>query len=106
MKLREDLMIEVGKFRHDQTLMWSQAGGSLKADPYGRWWVSVPMKERALTPVNIENQQSIMKKWNKKWDDHMHKPVIIEQDLDKNTIILALQKCLVNESLRHPRIIL
>lgn len=50
MKLREDLMIEVGKFRDDQALMWSQTGGSLKAE------------SRALTPVNIENQQSIMKK--------------------------------------------
>ncbi|MEQ9306304.1 MAG: hypothetical protein RJQ14_20495 [Marinoscillum sp.] len=81
MKLREDLMIEVGKFRHDLALMWSQTGGSLKAE------------SRALTPVNMENQQAIMKKWNKKWGDHMHKPVIIGQDLDKNTIILALQKC-------------
>jgi G3E family GTPase len=37
--------------RPDKALMWSQAGGSLKAEVYGRWWAAVPFRERALNPA-------------------------------------------------------
>ncbi|UXP30779.1 GTP-binding protein [Reichenbachiella agarivorans] len=83
--------------RPDKALMWSQAGGSLKAEPYGRWWAAVPLKERALNEAYMENQQDIMKKWDKKWGDRMNELVIIGQDLDKEAIAGALKKCLVNE---------
>lgn len=81
--------------RPDQALMWSQAGGSLKADPYGRWWATVSMKERALNQAYMENQQAIMKKWDKKWGDRMNELVIIGQDLDKASITSDLDHCLV-----------
>jgi len=83
--------------RPDQALLWSQAGGSLKAEPYGRWWAAVPMKERAINQAYMENQQAIMKKWDKQWGDRMNELVIIGQDLDKEEITAALKKCLVNE---------
>ncbi|UXX78810.1 GTP-binding protein [Reichenbachiella carrageenanivorans] len=83
--------------RPDQALMWSQAGGSLKADPYGRWWASVPMKERAQNQAYMENQQVIMKKWDEKWGDRMNELVIIGQDMDEKSITDALKKCLANE---------
>ena len=47
--------------RPDQALLWSQAGGSLKAEPYGRWWASISIHERALNPSYMENQDEICK---------------------------------------------
>jgi G3E family GTPase len=79
-------------------MLWSQAGGSLKAEPYGRWWASIPMRERAMNPAYMENQDVIMSKWDKKWGDRMNELVIIGQELDKESIKHALNACLVNES--------
>lgn len=83
--------------RPDQALMWSQAGGSLKAEPYGRWWAAVPYTERALNAAYMENQSEIMKKWDKKWGDRMNELVIIGQDLDQAAITENLRKCLIND---------
>ncbi len=83
--------------RSDQALLWSQAGGSLKAEPYGRWWASVPIRERAVNQAYMENQQEIMEKWDKKWGDRMNELVIIGQDLNEEAVTDALRKCLVNE---------
>ncbi|NJN24894.1 MAG: GTP-binding protein [Cyclobacteriaceae bacterium] len=83
--------------RPEKALLWSQAGGSLKAELYGRWWAAVPMKERARSEAYMENQQEIMRKWDKKWGDRMNELVIIGQDMDKEAITEALRKCLVNE---------
>lgn len=82
--------------RSGQALLWSQAGGSLKAEPYGRWWASVPMKERAMNPAYMENQDLIMEKWDKQWGDRMNELVIIGVDLDKEAITIELENCLVN----------
>jgi G3E family GTPase len=82
--------------RSGQALLWSQAGGSLKAEPYGRWWASVPMKERAMNPAYMENQDLIMEKWDKQWGDRMNELVIIGVDLDKEAITKELKNCLVN----------
>lgn len=81
--------------RPDQALMWSQAGGSLKAERYGRWWAAISMKERALNLSYMENQPAIMKKWDKKWGDRINELVIIGQDMDKEQITSALEHCLL-----------
>ncbi|MBL3658832.1 GTP-binding protein [Fulvivirga sediminis] len=83
--------------RPDHALLWSQAGGSLKAEIYGRWWASVPLKERAMNPAYMENQEAIMAKWNKKWGDRMNELVIIGQDLDEKAISAQLFDCLITE---------
>lgn len=82
--------------RPDQVLLWSQAGGSLKAEPYGRWWASVPTRERARNQAYIENQSAIMKKWDKKWGDRMNELVVIGQKLDTEAITTALEQCLIS----------
>ncbi len=82
--------------RPDQALIWSQAGGSIRADAYGRWWASVPELERMLNPGYVESRQAIMEKWDEQWGDRMNELVIIGQDLDEEAISRELRKCLVN----------
>lgn len=83
--------------RPDNAILWSQAGGSLKAEIYGRWWASVPMKQRALSESYLENQDAIQKKWDKQWGDRMTELVLIGQDMDKEKIVSDLDSCLLTD---------
>ncbi|MEM7297269.1 MAG: GTP-binding protein [Bacteroidota bacterium] len=83
--------------RQEKAILWSQAGGSLKAEVYGRWWASVPMKQRAMNPAYLENQEYIQSKWDKKWGDRMNELVFIGQDMDKAQITADLDKCLLSD---------
>lgn len=83
--------------RPDQAILWSQAGGSLKAEIYGRWWASVPMKQRAMSQAYLENQAEIQKKWDKQWGDRMNELVLIGQDMDREKITSDLDKCLLTD---------
>ena len=83
--------------RPDNAVLWSQAGGSLKAEIYGRWWASVPMKQRALSEAYLENQDMIQKKWDKQWGDRMNELVFIGQDMDKEKMMADLDKCLLTD---------
>jgi len=82
--------------RKDQALSWSQAGGSLKAEPVGVWWTSMPFKERTRYPSYIENQEYIESKWDKNFGDRMNELVIIGQDLDKEQIQYEMENCLLD----------
>lgn len=82
--------------RKDQALSWSQAGGSLKAEPIGVWWASMTFKERTSYPSYIENQKFIESKWDKIFGDRMNELVIIGQDLDKDQIQDELENCLLD----------
>jgi len=84
--------------RPENAILWSQAGGSLKAEIYGRWWVSVPMKRRAMSESYLENQETIQQKWDKKWGDRMNELVFIGQDMDQKKITSDLDKCLLTEN--------
>lgn len=83
--------------RSTQVLLWSQAGGSSKAEVYGRWWASVSMRERAANPAYLENQDFIQKKWHPTWGDRLNELVIIGQHLDKEKVKRELEACLCNE---------
>lgn len=82
--------------RKDQAISWSQAGGSVKAEPVGVWWASMPFKERSIYPSFIENQKFIESKWDKNFGDRQNELVIIGQDLDQEKIQKELQACLLN----------
>jgi len=84
--------------RNNEALNWSQAGGSLRADKGGVWWVSMPYKDRISYAAFIENQQSIESKWDKRFGDRENELVIIGQDLDKEIIIDELSACLCTET--------
>ncbi|MFM8914148.1 MAG: GTP-binding protein, partial [Flammeovirgaceae bacterium] len=82
--------------RPDNAILWSQAGGSTKAEIYGRWWASVPFKQRAQSQAYLQDQDQIQKKWDAQWGDRLNELVIIGQDLHHQNITAALNKCLLN----------
>ena len=85
--------------RPDQALVWSQAGGSLKAEGAGVWWASMLFHQRMKYLPFLENQKQIEKDWDKKYGDGDRKNEIVfigqEMDkmkkLDKNLISVYLQ---------------
>jgi G3E family GTPase len=83
--------------RPDQAILWSQAGGSSKAEIYGKWWASIPEKERRKRPAFVQDHKEIMKKWNSHWGDRLNELVIIGTNMDKELVRLALQGCLLND---------
>lgn len=84
--------------RPTHTLIWSQAGGSLKAELWGRCWASMPCAERALRPEYMENQEELMKTWHKQWGDCKQELVFIGQDMDREQITADLHDCLLTEA--------
>lgn len=82
--------------RKDQAISWSQAGGSVKADPVGVWWASMLYKERMMYPSYVENRDYIDSKWDKNFGDRMNELVIIGQDMDKDQIVWELEACLLD----------
>lgn len=83
--------------RPADVLLWSQAGGSSRAEPYGRWWASIPLRERAQRADYLANQDFIMKKWHRQWGDRLNELVLIGQQLDKDALTHQLQACQLTE---------
>ncbi|AEI46566.1 GTP-binding protein [Runella slithyformis] len=83
--------------RPDEALNWSQAGGSLRAESAGVWWVSMPFAQRIRYQAFVDNQKAIEKKWDKRFGDRQNELVIIGQDLDKEVIVGELEACLCTE---------
>jgi G3E family GTPase len=80
--------------RPDQALVWSQAGGSLKADVAGVWWCSMPFEQRIRFAGYIENQDTIESGWDKKFGDRKNEIVFIGQNMDEQQITSDLNACL------------
>ncbi|MCA0365370.1 MAG: GTP-binding protein [Bacteroidetes bacterium] len=83
--------------RPDEALNWSQAGGSLRAESAGVWWVSMTFRERSQYASFLHNQQQIESRWDKRFGDRQNELVIIGQDLNEDLICLELEKCLCTE---------
>jgi G3E family GTPase len=83
--------------RPHQALLFSQAGGSIRAEFYGRWWAAIPYAERAMSSYYLENQAAIMSKWDKTWGDRSNELVFIGQYLDEEGIIADLENCLCSD---------
>ena len=83
--------------RPDQALVWSQAGGSLKAEGAGVWWASMLFHERMKYLSFLENQKQIEKDWDKKFGDRKNEIVFIGQKMDKEKIRQELDQCLSSD---------
>ena len=83
--------------RADQALVWSSAGGSVKTDPAGVWWDSMPFSERINYANFVNNQQMIESDWCSDFGDRKNELVFIGQQLDVNAITTKLDECLLNE---------
>ncbi len=80
--------------RPDQALVWSQAGGSLKAEGAGVWWASMLFHERIKYLPFVENQKQIESEWDKLFGDRKNEIVFIGQNLDEKLIKDELELCL------------
>jgi len=88
--------------RSDQALIWSSAGGSIKSDPAGVWWASMPFSERINYTSFIDNQASIESDWEPPFGDRKIELVFIGQQLNADKIKNQLENCLLNdEELQH-----
>jgi len=83
--------------RPEQALVWSQAGGSLRADSAGVWWSSMPFDERTRYLPFIENQKQIESDWDKSYGDRKNEIVFIGQDMDEALIKQQLDHCLASD---------
>ncbi len=83
--------------RPDQALIWSQAGGSLRADSAGVWWSSMPYQKRMQFMAFIENQQIIESGWDKTFGDRKNEIVLIGQDFEEEVITAQLNACLATD---------
>ncbi|NLR91877.1 GTP-binding protein [Flammeovirga agarivorans] len=83
--------------RPDQALVWSQAGGSLKADSAGVWWSSMHLNKRLNYVAFLENQASIEAKWDQTFGDRNNEIVLIGQDMDEEQIRKDLDECLATD---------
>ena len=83
--------------RPDQALVWSQAGGSLKAEGAGVWWASMLFHQRMKYLPFLENQKQIEKDWDKKFGDRKNEIVFIGQEMDKEKIRQELDQCLSSD---------
>ncbi|HHP7242649.1 MAG TPA: GTP-binding protein [Cyclobacteriaceae bacterium] len=87
--------------RPEQALVWSQAGGSLKADSAGVWWSSMPYEKRIQYIAFIENQKQIESGWDKTFGDRKNEIVFIGQDMDEEKIKFELELCLSTNQELH-----
>lgn len=83
--------------RPDQALVWSQAGGSLRADSAGVWWDSMSYQTRMQYMSFVANQKQIETGWDQDFGDRKNEIVFIGQDMDKEKIIRQLNDCLATE---------
>lgn len=83
--------------RPHHALLWSQAGGSLKAESFGTWWAGYTEVERMRNPSFVESKDLILQKWDAEYGDRMNELVIIGQELNEAEITSDLQRCLLRK---------
>ena len=83
--------------RPNQALIWSQAGGSLRAESAGIWWSSMTFQERIQSISFVENQEEIEKDWDIRYGDRKDEIVFIGKNMDQELITKELNMCLSNE---------
>lgn len=83
--------------RPGQALVWSQAGGSLRADSAGVWWDSMAYEKRTQYLAFVENKETIESDWDKTFGDRKNEIVFIGQDMDQEKISADLERCIATD---------
>lgn len=83
--------------RGHQAVNWSQAGGSLRAEPAGTWWAALSKAERERHPSWQEEKDSILDRWHPVFGDRVNELVIIGQDLNQAQIEAELRACQLSD---------
>ncbi|MFU8829512.1 MAG: zinc metallochaperone GTPase ZigA [Phycisphaerales bacterium] len=78
----------------DIAAMWSQAGGSFRISPAGRWWAAAP---RERWPDDAESIQWIESKWLEPHGDRRQEVVLIGIDLEQHKLCALLDSCLLSD---------
>ena len=89
--------VNITGISNGQALIWSSAGGSIKTDPAGVWWASMPFTERINYAAFVNNQEQIESDWGATFGDRKIEIVFIGQELDVELITNQLESCLLNE---------
>lgn len=83
--------------RPNTALSFSQAGGSLRLESAGSWWSSMPEETRYEYPGYADIRNDLLDRWHPEWEDRKNELVFIGQNLDKETCIEELERCLLTE---------
>ncbi|AWH73179.1 GTP-binding protein [Dokdonia sp. Dokd-P16] len=81
--------------RPKQALIWSSAGGSLKTDPAGVWWASMPYTERINYGAFVDNRELIESDWHPAYGDRKNELVFIAINIDRDILTKQLEACLL-----------
>ncbi|MEM0984220.1 MAG: GTP-binding protein [Planctomycetota bacterium] len=80
--------------KHDFAAMWSQAGGSFRIEPAGRWWACAP-EDR--WPPEPDSRAWIRSKWQDPFGDRRQEIVMIGVHLDEPYTRSLLDSCLLTD---------
>ena len=78
--------------RHDEAILWSQAGCSIGLSPEGNWWAAVPQDD---WPDDADERAEVIRDFVKPYGDRRQELVFIGIDLDQPVIESALIDCLL-----------
>lgn len=67
----------------------------------GVWWCSIPHAQRIRYAAYVDNMKNIESRWSRQWGDRYNEIVFIGQDIDKEMMILDMERCLLQESEQH-----
>jgi G3E family GTPase len=81
--------------RPDHAILWSQAGGSCRAEIYGRWWASITPRERRKRRGFMMDRKAILQKWDPVWGDRQHELVMIGMRMNEASVRKQLESCLL-----------
>ncbi|MEM9373201.1 MAG: zinc metallochaperone GTPase ZigA [Planctomycetota bacterium] len=80
--------------KHDFAAMWSQAGGSFRIEPAGRWWA---VAGREYWPDDHDARAWIESKWEEPFGDRRQELVLIGVKLDEAHARELLDGCLLTD---------
>jgi len=84
--------------KHDFAAMWSQAGGSFRIDPVGRWWATTAAAFPGAMPEDPEHREWVEEKWAEPFGDRRQEVVMIGVKLDEASIRRQLDGCLLTDA--------